>query len=508
MSGINEATRLVSAIDQRIAKATKVGATVETTWGEIANVSADGRTASAYLRGEDVESYDFDVPAPLQVAAGDLVKVAWNARGERWIDRVKLQTDYPKVIINPGTGQILTGDGNSAPTDPVGGGSTTNFDPDHFDVDGDDVAILFSDGGTLTFGDSSDPVSLSRGGSNRLDLATGDSLRLVDGDIQFGSDVVVLSEVDGDEFSIDIDASTALLGLHSNEQAVYFRSWLNGSENRLDILVDDTVGIIAKKLFVNDGSGTASFELGSDVVMSRGEADVLSLGSDDRIRLHATSNDRGMDLLGSGILIYGDKDDANPVIQINATGALNFGAGGATAVDVSMSRGAANRLDLSSGDSLRIVDGELQINTDVVLSRGAANRLDLASGDSFRIVSGSLQLDTDVSISRGAANRLDLASGDSLRVPGFIAAGNIACGSVSITPVANTPTSGTVTGLGLTGGGTFRGLATAATAVPGTQVTGVGVASETSDGMTVWVTRTNTTATGIRWMVVGETIGA
>jgi hypothetical protein len=34
-------------------------------------------------------------------------------------------------------------------------------------------------------------------------------------------------------------------------------------------------------------------------------------------------------------------------------------------------------------------------------------------------------------------------------------------------------------------------------------VTGVGVTAITSTGLTVWVTRTNTTATVINWMVIG-----
>jgi hypothetical protein len=39
--------------------------------------------------------------------------------------------------------------------------------------------------------------------------------------------------------------------------------------------------------------------------------------------------------------------------------------------------------------------------------------------------------------------------------------------------------------------------------VPGSQVTGVGVTSVTASGLTVWVTRTNTTATTVNWLVIG-----
>jgi hypothetical protein len=63
-------------------------------------------------------------------------------------------------------------------------------------------------------------------------------------------------------------------------------------------------------------------------------------------------------------------------------------------------------------DQARIND-QLQFGADIVLSRGAANRLDLASGDSLALDTILLdQTNRDISLSRGAANRLDLATGD------------------------------------------------------------------------------------------------
>lgn len=88
-------------------------------------------------------------------------------------------------------------------------------------------------------------------------------------------------------------------------------------------------------------------------------------------------------------------------------------------------------------------------------------------------------------------------------VLGVLTASNIAYGQVTINPsAANTPTSVNVTGLGLKGT-TFLGFATAATTVPGSQVTGVGATSPSASGLTVWATRTNTTATLVNWMVMG-----
>lgn len=89
-----------------------------------------------------------------------------------------------------------------------------------------------------------------------------------------------------------------------------------------------------------------------------------------------------------------------------------------------------------------------------------------------------------------------------LDVDGIATSGNRAWGSLSITPVANTPTSATVSGLSVKGS-TFIGLATPVTSVPGTQVTGVACNNVTSSGLTIWLTRTNTTATVVNWEVIG-----
>jgi hypothetical protein len=91
-----------------------------------------------------------------------------------------------------------------------------------------------------------------------------------------------------------------------------------------------------------------------------------------------------------------------------------------------------------------------------------------------------------------------------LDVQAMLRAGNWAMGTTTITPSAvNTPTSASITGLNLMGS-TFLGYATAATAVPGSAVTGVGITNVTATGATLWVTRTNTTATVVNWMVIGQ----
>lgn len=75
-------------------------------------------------------------------------------------------------------------------------------------------------------------------------------------------------------------------------------------------------------------------------------------------------------------------------------------------------------------------------------------------------------------------------------------------GNVSITPsAANTPTSKAIT-FEQEFSGSPDIIATPHTSVPGITVLGVGTASRSSTGCTIWVTRTNTTATTVNWIAV------
>lgn len=107
---------------------------------------------------------------------------------------------------------------------------------------------------------------------------------------------------------------------------------------------------------------------------------------------------------------------------------------------------------------------------------------------------------TDTAILFGADR---LSVNNDLDVFGILTAANRVVGSVLITPsAANTPTSATVNYGPLTGS-TFRGVASTESTVPGTQVTGWAVSSITSTSALVWVTRTNTTATRVDYIIEG-----
>lgn len=105
---------------------------------------------------------------------------------------------------------------------------------------------------------------------------------------------------------------------------------------------------------------------------------------------------------------------------------------------------------------------------------------------------GSSKTSTQTSI-LGAADVFNMNANSSF--------GNVAVGGVVITPsAANTPTKATVTFPALVGT-SQHGFATAQSAVPGSQVTGVGITNITNTSADVYLTRTNTTSTGVYWMV-------
>lgn len=128
---MSDASRIIDVIDQRIQKNTRSGSKIEYTWGTVASVSADGKTAGAYIYGETDGAYisdGFRVPETSYVSIGDAVKVAMDyGTGERWIEEISVSSAYKKVAINPNTGEILTGDGTSAPEPFSGGGGARNL---------------------------------------------------------------------------------------------------------------------------------------------------------------------------------------------------------------------------------------------------------------------------------------------------------------------------------------------------------------------------------------------
>jgi hypothetical protein len=172
--------------------------------------------------------------------------------------------------------------------------------------------------------------------------------------------------------------------------------------------------------------------------------------------------------LESGELTFGSPN----VAQVVPTGIAGKASGGTLDIQSGMIAGGAQaHIILGSGDS------------------------PLAYGDGSPFI--SLEWDGD-----SGPSSPDMV----VDIAGVLDPRNFAWGKATITPVANTPTSVTITGLrtGNVRGKTFFAYATPATSVPGTQVTGVGVSAVSSTSLTLWLTRTNTTATSVYWLVLGS----
>lgn len=115
---LNDATRIIDVIDQRIRKATQSESRVETTWGTVAAVDASARYADVYLYGNEAPyaSEYFRLPDGLDVTVGDSVKVAIDVeRGDRWVEEAHYLPTYRKMALDTGRGQVKLGDGSAAP---------------------------------------------------------------------------------------------------------------------------------------------------------------------------------------------------------------------------------------------------------------------------------------------------------------------------------------------------------------------------------------------------------
>lgn len=118
--GDAQASRVIQALETRATRKLRDGAQIATTWGTVAEISADQKTAGAYLYGENTSEYvsgGFRVPEATYLTVGDVVKVAMNyATGERWIDEVHYPaTAYKKVAVSLSDSSIRLGGGAAAP---------------------------------------------------------------------------------------------------------------------------------------------------------------------------------------------------------------------------------------------------------------------------------------------------------------------------------------------------------------------------------------------------------
>ena len=286
-----------------------------------------------------------------------------------------------------------------------------------------------------------------------------------------------------------------------------------------------------------------------------GERITLNEGDDNKILVYdgtravAELSPLGLALVGTaGGLMVLDPDATYPTLRMtNAAGTneaiINVVEGTAGAADLGLNSGHFSASgfdwrwrnffgnDFAVMERVRSASPSTNVGGRVALTASSANigyndSTDATTDNNLTFISGTAQLNGGrleilPAVSASSALYVNAASGytgnllrlmlnavEKFRVDkdgnivtvGTLTAANVTSGRVTITPsAANTPTSINVTGLSISGTN-IRVVACPGTSVPGTQVTGVGVTNITSTGFTVWLTRTNTTATGIDWI--------
>jgi len=109
-----EAQRAVNVIQSIVDSSTNNGAKFNYTPGIIEESFGSGYFASAYVRIDDYIE-DVDIPAGMNVAAGDYVMIAETGTGNGWIEYVLPTNDYSKLALDFERRQILSGDGLTPP---------------------------------------------------------------------------------------------------------------------------------------------------------------------------------------------------------------------------------------------------------------------------------------------------------------------------------------------------------------------------------------------------------
>ncbi|MDY0208374.1 MAG: hypothetical protein RBR82_17390, partial [Pseudomonas sp.] len=124
---------------------------------------------------------------------------------------------------------------------------------------------------------------------------------------------------------------------------------------------------------------------------------------------------------GAGTVRIDDSGNLTNIGTIATTGEITIGG------DVVLSRGAANRLDLASGDSLNLVSGSLQVAGTQVITSG---RIIRAGNGTAAAPALSFSSDTNTGIYRGGADILGFSTAGAARMS-ILANGNVGIGTTS-----------------------------------------------------------------------------
>ncbi|MGW7398131.1 hypothetical protein ACWGH7_16720 [Streptomyces cyaneofuscatus] len=337
--------------------------------------------------------------------------------------------------------------------------------------------------------------------------------------------------INGAEFHSD-DGAGGLVDIENGTvTATAASQWkivLDPSQDHPTIIWKDETGGLAGEI---NGLGDASrpgLVISSGRFADVGETDwrwVTSIGSNldgtngwrtGRVREADTDISHGGYLgLSPGHAQMSVRDSAdpgnNPIFQVEK-GLFTFDEG-RIFVDPPASVNSAFYITAKSGHTGRLIRAQVNgVDQFVVTAAGAVGSTGTMTAPAFNasgaVTAGSVAATGAVTAATvtttGNITATGTVTGDNLATAGTLTAANVKAGRVNITPsAANTPTSATVTGLGIPAGLTPRAVACPSSGAPGTQILGVSTTNVTTTSMLVWLTRTNTTATGVDWQVIG-----
>lgn len=128
---------------------------------------------------------------------------------------------------------------------------------------------------------------------------------------------------------------------------------------------------------------------GGGSALAVGEGSGITVNAND-VAINASYTQRRVSSCGAGQAISTIAEDGS--VTCESTSGASSSAGwvnSSTETNTSLYVNMKNSASITGGLN---ISGTLQFGSDVQLSRGAANRLDLASGDSLNLVSGALQV--------------------------------------------------------------------------------------------------------------------
>ena len=234
------------------------------------------------------------------------------------------------------------------------------------------LPVTGSSGGLLIGGDT----QLYRSAADTLAVASGDSLSFIAGQLLFPGNGGALA--------------SGAIGIRSDATNL----WVQAIGSQI-YTVD------------SDNSSTDNFQWYTDAA-GVGGTNLMTLSSAGQLQLPVTGSSAGI-LIGSDFQIYRlgadfgytpDTFQVGGAFQADTTAYLpsTNGAGSGLVIgsDTNLYRGAANRLDLASGDSLNIVSGDLSVNTDDLFVQQSTGNVGIgtASPSSFKLqVAGNIGVD-------------------------------------------------------------------------------------------------------------------